>query len=53
MVAFSIEGMRDLADASDATLGILCLAVPDAPAQALDLRDDHRLRLHPAWFVGR
>ena len=29
------------------------LAVPNAPAQTLDLRDNHRLGLHPAWFVSR
>ena len=28
----------------DADLRVLGLAVPDAPAQSLDLRDDHRLR---------
>jgi hypothetical protein len=43
MAAFPFEGMHDLADAIDATPSILRLAVPAAPAQALDLRDDHRL----------
>jgi hypothetical protein len=31
-------------NAIDADLRVLGLAVPDAPAQSLDLRDDHRLR---------
>ena len=47
MTAFTLVDMHDLADPIDAALGILGLAVPDAPVQPLDLRDDHGLRLHP------
>jgi hypothetical protein len=53
MAMFSLEGTHDLADPIDAALSILRLAVPNAPAQALDLRDDHRLRLHPVGIVRR
>ena len=37
------EGVLHRADAIDADLRILGLAVPQPPAQALDLLDDHRL----------
>ena len=53
MAALALEEMHDLPDPVDAAPGILGLAVPDAPAQPLDLRDDHGLRLHPARLVGR
>jgi hypothetical protein len=42
MAAFPFEGVRDFADAINATLSILRLAVPYGPAQALDLRDSLR-----------
>jgi len=44
--------MHDLAYPIDAAFGILRLAVPNAPAQTLDLVDDHDLCLHPAGTVG-
>src|SRR2546423_7179277 len=53
MATFALEDTYDLADPVDAAPGILGLAVPDPPAQALDLLDDHGLRLHPAGPVGR
>src|SRR6187551_646451 len=53
MVVLALEKMHDLADPVDAAPGILGLAVPDAPAQPLDLRDDHGLRLQSARLVGR
>src|SRR6186997_1228539 len=53
MVVLALEDMHDLADPVDAAPGILGLAVPNPPAQPLDLRDDHGLRLHPTGFVGR
>src|SRR5690242_19021663 len=53
MVALALEDMHDLPDAVDAAPGILGLAVPNPPAQPLDLRDDHGLRLHPIRLVGR
>src|SRR3954447_8082865 len=43
-VRLALELGHDRADAIDADLRVLGLAVPDAPAQSLDLRDDHRLR---------
>ncbi len=45
--------MHDLADALDADLGILGLAVPQTPAQPVGFRDDHRLRLLPRRRIGR
>jgi len=53
MAAFTLEDMHDLADPLDAALGVPGLAVPNAPAQALDLLDNHRLGLRPAEFVNR
>src|SRR5271165_661243 len=53
MLAFALEDMHDLADPLYAALSIPRLAVPNAPAQALDLLDDHRLRRHPCRIVGR
>src|SRR4051794_3553873 len=41
------------ADAIDAELRILGLAVPQPPAQALDLLDDHRLRGGALRTIGR
>src|SRR3712207_2223528 len=49
----ALEDGHHLADPLDREPGVLGLAVPDPPAQALDLLDDHRLRLQPTWFVGR
>src|SRR5215212_2708390 len=40
----ALEGGPECVNAIDADLRVLGLAVPDAPAQALDLRDDHRRR---------
>ena len=53
MAAFALEDMHDVADPIEAAPGILGLAVPDAPAQALDLGDDHGFRLHSVGLVGR
>ena len=53
MAALTLEGTHDFADANDAALSVLRLAVPNAPAQPLDLRDDHRLRLRPVGIVRR
>ena len=47
------EVMHDGADAVEADPGILGLAVPQPPAQALDLRDDQRLRRGALRTVGR
>jgi hypothetical protein len=44
--------MHNLADPIDAALGILGLAVPNAPAQTFDLLDNHRLCLPPAGILG-
>ena len=44
--------MHHFADTADADLGVLGLAVPQPPAQALDLLDDHRLRRHPRRVIG-
>src|SRR5690242_1954582 len=53
MVVLALEKMHDLADAVDAAPGIFGLAVPNPPAQPLDLRDDHGLRLHPTRLISR
>src|ERR1700733_9882041 len=53
MAAFPLVSMHDLADPIDAALGILGLAVPNAPAQSLDLPNDRGLCLHPSGIVGR
>ena len=53
MAVFALEDMHDLADPVDAEAGILGLAVPNAPAQALDLLYDRRLGLLPARLVDR
>src|SRR5271166_89901 len=53
VAAFSFVDMHDLADAVDAAFGVPGLAVPNPPAQPLDLLDDHRFRLHPTRVVGR
>src|SRR5271166_5961721 len=53
VAAFSFVDMHDLTDAVDAAFGVPGLAVPNPPAQPLDLLDDHRFRLHPTRVVGR
>jgi len=45
--------MHDLADPIDAALGVLGLAIPNAPSQPLDRFDDRRFRLHPPGIVGQ
>src|ERR1700728_1676001 len=40
MTALTLVEMHDLADAIESLLGIFGLAVPDAPVQPLDVRDD-------------
>src|ERR1700728_2653636 len=52
LAEFILVDMHDPADPIDAAFGILRLAVPNAPAQTLDLVDDHDLCLHPAGIVG-
>src|SRR5215217_9109958 len=47
------EVVQDRADAIEADLCILGLAVPQPPAQALDLRDDHRLRGRALRTIGQ
>ena len=49
----ALEVMHDRADSVDADPGILGLAVPQPPAQALDFLDDHRLRRRTLRVVGR
>ena len=51
--SFSFVDMHDLTDPVNAAFGVSGLAVPNAPAQPLDLLDDHCLRLHPARVVGQ
>src|SRR5215210_5101916 len=51
--ALALEDMHDLADPLDREPGTFGLAVPNPPAQALNLGDDHRFRLHPTRLVGR
>src|SRR3954453_3720362 len=46
------EVVQDRADAIDADLRILSSAVPQPPAQALDLLDDHRLRGRALRTIG-
>src|SRR4051812_39076802 len=53
LAALVFEDMHDLADALDAALGVLRLAVPNAPMQTFDLGDNHSLRDHPVRGVGR
>src|ERR1700761_5570280 len=52
MTALTLVEMHDLADAIEGLLGIFGLAVPDAPVQPLDLRDDCGLGLLATRFVG-
>ena len=52
MIALALVEMHDLADANKGLLGIFGLAVPDAPAQPLDLRDDSGLGVRETQFVG-
>src|SRR3954447_18764730 len=47
------EVVHHRADAIDADLRILSLAVPQPPAQALDLLDDHRLRGRALRTIGQ
>ena len=53
LAAFVLVNTHDLADSVDAALGILRLAIPNAPAQTFDLVDDYGLCFHPAGIVGR
>ena len=53
MTAFAFEDRHDLTDPVDAEPGIAGLAVPDAPAQSLDFRDNHGLRVNPVRLVDR
>ena len=53
LALLSFEDRHDLADPLDATLGILRLAVPNAPVQTLDFGDDHSFRRYPVGVVGR
>src|SRR5277367_240350 len=53
MLTLALEDMHDLADPLHAALIVPRLAVPNAPAQALDLLDDHRLCRDPCRIVGR
>jgi hypothetical protein len=43
--------MHDLADPIDAALGVLGLAIPNAPPQPLNFFEDHRFRLRSARIV--
>jgi hypothetical protein len=52
-VGMAVKSKVLLTDPIDAALGILGLAVPDAPAQSLDLPNDRGLCLHPSGIVGR
>src|SRR3954470_2181351 len=52
-VRLAPEVMRDGADAIEADPGVPGLAVPQSPAQALDLLGDHRLRRGALRIVGR
>src|SRR5689334_18160864 len=51
--ALAFEDVHDLTDPVDAAPGILGLAVPNAPAQALNFLDDYCLGLCPTRPVGR
>src|SRR3984885_10078031 len=53
VAALTPEDMHDFPDPLDRDLGVFRVAVPDPPAQPLDLLDNERLCLHPARFVGR
>jgi len=45
--------MHDRADAIDADVGILGLAIPNTPVQAFNLLDDHRSRHSPGRVIRR
>src|SRR5882757_2866052 len=45
--------MHDRADTIDAFPGVGGVAIPNAPVQSLNLRDDHCLRHYAWWIVGR
>jgi hypothetical protein len=53
MTALALEDMHNLADPLERDPGVLRLAIPDPPVQALDLRDDRRLSLGPPRLVDR
>ena len=50
---FPLKMMHHCADTTDADLSILGFAIPQPPVQALDLRDNHRLRRHPCRVIRR
>jgi hypothetical protein len=45
--------LHDRADPIDAGSRVLVLAIPQPPAQPLNLLDDYRLRRHPCRIIGR
>jgi hypothetical protein len=49
----ALKMMHHRADAIDADLGVLGLAVPQPPVQPFNLLDDYRLRGHPRRIIGR
>ena len=53
MLFRSLEDRHDLADALDGDPGILGLAVPDPPVQAVDFREDHGPGVLPLRSLGR
>src|SRR5277367_2339766 len=53
VAALTPEDMHDFPDPLDRDLSVFRVAVPDPPAQPLDLLDNERLCLHPGRFVGR
>jgi hypothetical protein len=53
LAMLALEDRHDLADPVDAALGILRLAVPNAPVQTFDFGDDPSSRRHPVRVVGR
>jgi hypothetical protein len=53
LAVLAFEDMHDLADPLDAALGVLRLAVPNAPVQTFDFGDDRSFRRHPVRVVDR
>ncbi len=53
LIRLALKMVHDRAAPIDADLGILGLAVPNAPVQALDLLDDHRFRRAPGRVIRR
>ena len=53
LAVLPFEDMHDLVDPLDAALGVLRLAVPNAPVQTFDFGDDHGLRRLPVRVIGR